>query len=39
MSDKVPREQLVVEEILREFNVTNYQPDVVTYLMDYAYCE
>ena len=38
MTEKVPREQLVVEEILKEQNVTRYQPGVVTYLMDHVYC-
>ena len=38
MTDKVPREQLVVEEILKEQGVARYQPGVVTYMMDYVYC-
>ena len=37
MTDKFPREQLVVEEILKENGVTKYQPSVVNYLMDYTY--
>lgn len=38
MTEKVPREQLVVEEILREENVSKYEPGVVAYIMDYVYC-
>ena len=38
MTEKVPREQLVAEEILKEHNVTRYQPGVVSYMMDYVYC-
>lgn len=38
MTEKVPREQLVAEEILKEHNVTRYQPGVVGYMMDYVYC-
>ena len=38
MTEKVPREQLVVEEILKEHKITRYQPGVVNYMMDYVYC-
>ena len=38
MSEKVPREQLVVEEILKEHNISKYEPGVVAYMMDFVYC-
>ena len=37
MAEKVPKEQLVVQEILAECGVTEYEPGAVAYLMDFAY--
>lgn len=38
MSNKVPREQQVAEEILKEHGIAHYEPGVTTYMMDYVYC-
>ena len=36
-TDKVPREQIVAEEILKELDVTDYEPSVLYYIMDFTY--
>ena len=35
----VPRQALVVEEILRELHIDSYEPSVVQYVMDFVYSE
>lgn len=36
-TQNIPRDMLIVEEMLKEMGVTEYQPGVVTSLLDFAY--